>query len=129
MVRDLVRDDGGPLAAVLGSSRLVHSVLTGEDDASTRARIGHLAEQISLIHEHLRAGCPGQLESGWCRDAASSAWRKRPDNLRQLQAAAAVQPGGLTESEPMMKGFRRHGRNARDNFCSRTRISIVGLAT
>jgi glutamate 5-kinase len=123
MVRDLVRDDV-VLSARCWVVKVGTSVLAGEDGRLDPARIGHLAEQISAIHETGRrvalissgavgAGI-GQLGLG-----------KRPDNLRQLQAAAAIGQAYLIRAYD--EGFRRHGRHAaqllltHEDFDSRAR--------
>jgi glutamate 5-kinase len=123
MVRDLVRDDV-VLSARSWVVKVGTSVLAGEDGRLDPARIDHLAEQISAIHETGRrvalvssgavgAGM-GQLGLG-----------KRPDNLRQLQAAAAVGQAYLIRAYD--EGFRRHGRHAaqllltHEDFDSRAR--------
>jgi glutamate 5-kinase len=108
MVRDLVRDDI-VLSARTWVVKVGTSVLAGPDGRLDPARIDHLAEQISAVHQTGRrvalvssgavgAGI-GQLGLG-----------RRPDNLRQLQAAAAVGQAYLIRAYD--EGFRRHGRHA-----------------
>src|ERR1700753_2246706 len=106
MPRDLVRDDV-VLSARTWVGKVGTSVLAGPDGRLDPDRVGHLAEQISLVNDSGRkvalvssgavgAGI-GQLGLG-----------KRPDNLRQLQAAAAVGQSYLIRAYD--DGFRRHGR-------------------
>ena len=108
MVRDLVRDDV-VLSAQTWVVKVGTSVLAGPDGRLDPDRIGHLAEQIGAINATGRrvalvssgavgAGI-GQLGLG-----------KRPDNLRQLQAAAAIGQAYLIRAYD--EGFRRHGRHA-----------------
>src|ERR1700733_13569768 len=123
MVRDLVRDDV-VLSAQTWVVKVGTSVLAGADGRLDPERIGHLAEQISLVMDSGRkvalvssgavgAGI-GQLGLG-----------KRPDNLRQLQAAAAVGQSYLIRAYD--EGFKRHGRHAaqllltHEDFDSRAR--------
>jgi glutamate 5-kinase len=106
--RDLVRDEV-VLSAWTWVVKVGTSVLTGRDGALDPARIGHLAEQISAVMETGRkvalvssgavgAGI-GQLGLG-----------RRPENLRQLQAAAAIGQSYLIRAYD--EGLRRHGRHA-----------------
>jgi glutamate 5-kinase len=121
--RDLVRDEV-VLSAWTWVVKVGTSVLTGRDGALDPARIGHLAEQISAVMETGRkvalvssgavgAGI-GQLGLG-----------RRPDNLRQLQAAAAIGQSYLIRAYD--EGLRRHGRHAaqllltHEDFDSRSR--------
>ncbi len=85
------------------------SVLTGEDGTLDPARIGHLAEQISAVMDR---GCKVALVSSGAVGAGMGqlGWRSRPDNLRQLQAAAAVGQAYLIRAYD--EGFRRHRRHA-----------------
>ncbi len=108
MARDLVRDE------VVHSSRIWvvkvgTSVLTGPDGRLDPARIGHLAEQISLV---IDSGRKVALVSSGAVGAGIGqlGLAKRPDNLRQLQAAAAVGQSYLIRAYD--EGFRRHGRHA-----------------
>lgn len=106
--RDLVRDD-----VVLSSSTWVvkvgTGVLTADDGRLDPERIGRLAEQICAI---LDAGKRVALVSSGAVGAGMGrlGLLKRPDDLRGLQAAAAVGQADLIRSYD--EGFRRHGRNA-----------------
>jgi glutamate 5-kinase len=108
MSRDLVRDD------VVHSSRtwvvkVGTSVLTGPDGRLDPDRIGHLAEQISLVTatgRRVALVSSGAVGAG----IGQLGLAKRPDNLRQLQAAAAVGQAFLIRAYD--EGFRRHGRHA-----------------
>src|SRR3954468_13653589 len=108
LVRDLVRDEV-VVSAQTWVVKAGTSVLAGADGRLDPDRIGHLAEQISAVNATGRrvalvssgavgAGI-GQLGLG-----------KRPDNLRQLQAAAAVGQAYLIRAYD--EGLRRHGRHA-----------------
>ena len=108
MARDLVRDD-----VVLSSKTWVvkvgTSVLTGPDGRLDPARIGHLAEQICAVTESGRRVAlvsSGAVGAG----IGQLGLARRPDNLRQLQAAAAVGQAYLIRAYD--EGFRRHGRHA-----------------
>ena len=108
MARDLVRDE------VVHSSRIWvvkvgTSVLTGPDGRLDPDRIGHLAEQISLV---IDSGRRVALVSSGAVGAGIGqlGLARRPDNLRQLQAAAAVGQAYLIRAYD--EGFRRHGRHA-----------------
>jgi glutamate 5-kinase len=108
MARDLVRDE------VVHSSRtwvvkVGTSVLTGADGRLDPVRIGHLAEQISLVTatgRRVALVSSGAVGAG----IGQLGLAKRPDNLRQLQAAAAVGQAYLIRAYD--EGFRRHGRHA-----------------
>ena len=108
MARDLVRDDGvhsSKTWVVKGGT----SVLTGPDGRLDPGRIGHLAEQISLVTatgRRVALVSSGAVGAGMGQLGLS----KRPDNLRQLQAAAAVGQAYLIRAYD--EGFRRHGRHA-----------------
>jgi glutamate 5-kinase len=123
MGRDLVRDEV-VLSARTWVVKVGTSVLTGSDGTLDPARIGHLAEQISAVMETGRkvalvssgavgAGI-GQLGLG-----------RRPENLSQLQAAAAIGQSYLIRAYD--EGLRRHGRHAaqllltHEDFDSRSR--------
>ena len=123
MSRDLVRDD------VLLSSRVWvvkvgTSVLTGSDGRLDPARIDHLAEQICAVTQ---TGRQVALVSSGAVGAGIGQLGlvKRPDNLRQLQAAAAVGQSYLIRAYD--EGFRRFGRHAaqllltHEDFNSRAR--------
>src|SRR4030088_599788 len=108
MGRDLVRDD-----LVLSSRTWVvkvgTSVLTGPDGTLDPDRIGHLAEQISAVNatgRRVALVSSGAVGAG----IGQLGLKKRPDNLRQLQAAAAVGQSYLIRAYD--EGFRRHGRHA-----------------
>src|SRR5215212_5924831 len=123
MARDLVRDD------VVYSARtwvvkVGTSVLTGRDGALDPSRIGHLAEQISAVMDTGRKVAlvsSGAVGAGIGQLGLS----RRPDNLRQLQAAAAVGQSYLIRAYD--EGLRRHGRHAaqllltHDDFDNRPR--------
>ena len=108
MGRDLVRDD------IVHSARtwvvkVGTSVLAGANGRLDPARIDHLAEQISAVHETGRRVAlvsSGAVGAGIGQLGLS----KRPDNLRQLQAAAAVGQAYLIRAYD--DGFRRHARHA-----------------
>ena len=92
MARDLVRDDV-VLSAKTWVVKVGTSVLAGPDGRLDPERIGHLAEQISAVR---RFGAEGRI----CVSSGAVGARigqlglgKRPDNLRQLQGAAAVRRG------------------------------------
>ena len=106
--RDLVRDDV-VISARTWVVKVGTSVLTGADGALDPARIDHLAEQISVVTETGRKVAlvsSGAVGAGIGRLGLS----RRPDNLRQLQAAAAVGQAFLIRAYD--DGFRRHGRHA-----------------
>ena len=108
MARDLVRDDV-VLSARTWVVKVGTSVLTGPDGRLDPARIGHLAEQISLVTDSGRRVAlvsSGAVGAG----IGQLGLAKRPDNLRQLQAAAAVGQSYLIRAYD--EGFRRHGRHA-----------------
>jgi glutamate 5-kinase len=108
MARDLVRDEV-VFSARTWVVKVGTSVLTGPDGTLDQARIGHLAEQISLV---TATGRRVALVSSGAVGAGIGllGLRKRPDNLRQLQAAAAVGQSYLIRAYD--EGFRRHGRHA-----------------
>jgi glutamate 5-kinase len=108
MARDLVRDD-----VVLSSNTWVvkvgTSVLTGPDGRLDPARIGHLAEQICAVTatgRRVALVSSGAVGAG----IGQLGLARRPDNLRQLQAAAAVGQAYLIRAYD--EGFRQHGRHA-----------------
>jgi glutamate 5-kinase len=108
MARDLVRDDV-VLSARTWVVKVGTSVLTGPDGTLDPARIGHLAEQISLVTatgRRVALVSSGAVGAG----IGQLGLKKRPDNLRQLQAAAAVGQSYLIRAYD--EGFRRHGRHA-----------------
>ena len=108
MVRDLVRDEV-VLSARTWVVKVGTSVLTGPDGTLDPARIGHLAEQISAVMD---TGRKVALVSSGAVGAGIGqlGLQRRPDNLRQLQAAAAVGQAYLIRAYD--EGFRRHGRHA-----------------
>jgi glutamate 5-kinase len=123
MARDLVRQE------VVVSSRtwvvkVGTSVLAAPDGTLDLDRVGHLAEQISAVADSGRRVAlvsSGAVGAGLGRLKL----RKRPDNLPQLQAAAAVGQAFLIRAYD--EGFRRHDRHAaqllltHDDFDSRLR--------
>ncbi len=126
-VRDLVRDE-----VVLGAQTWVvkvgTSVLTGPDGTLDPARIDHLAEQISLVMDQGRKVAlvsSGAVGAGM----GQLGWKRRPENLRQLQAAAAVGQAYLIRAYD--EGLRRHRRHAaqllltHEDFDSRPRYLNV----
>jgi glutamate 5-kinase len=108
VVRDLVRDDV-VFSARTWVVKVGTSVLTGPNGALDLDLVGHLAEQIcgvtdtgrkvALVSSGAVGAGIGQLGLG-----------RRPDNLRQLQAAAAVGQSYLIRAYD--EGLRRHGRHA-----------------
>jgi glutamate 5-kinase len=108
LARNLVRDE-----VVLAAQSLVvkvgTSVLTGPDGTLDSARIDHLAAQISLLMDQGRKVAlvsSGAVGAGM----GQLGWKRRPDNLRQLQAAAAVGQAYLIRAYD--EGLRRHRRHA-----------------
>jgi glutamate 5-kinase len=108
VVRDLVRDEV-VLSAQIWVVKVGTSVLTGSQGALDPARIDHLAEQISQVND---SGRKVALVSSGAVGAGMGqlGWKKRPENLRQLQAAAAVGQAYLIRAYD--EGLRRHGRHA-----------------
>ena len=108
MARDLVRDDL-VFSAKTWVVKVGTSVLTGSGGALDPARIGHLAEQISAVTatgRRVALVSSGAVGAG----IGQLGLTKRPDNLRQLQAAAAIGQAYLIRAYD--EGFRRHGRHA-----------------
>jgi glutamate 5-kinase len=108
MSRDLVRDDV-VLSAPTWVVKVGTSVLAAADGRLDPARIGHLAEQICAVLETGRKVAlvsSGAVGAGMGRLGMT----KRPDDLRHLQAAAAVGQADLIRAYD--EGFRRHGRHA-----------------
>jgi glutamate 5-kinase len=106
--RDLVRDDV-VLSAQTWVVKVGTSVLTGPDGILDPARIDHLAEQISIVMDHGRKVAlvsSGAVGAGM----GQLGWKRRPDNLPQLQAAAAVGQAYLIRAYD--EGLRRHRRHA-----------------
>jgi glutamate 5-kinase len=108
LARDLVRDDV-VLSAHTWVVKVGTSVLTGPDGTLDPARVGHLAEQICAV---LDTGRKVALVSSGAVGAGMGrlSLPRRPDNLPQLQAAAAVGQAYLIRAYD--EGFRRHGRHA-----------------
>jgi glutamate 5-kinase len=123
MPRDLVRDDV-VLSARTWVIKVGTSVLTAPDGTLDPNQIGHLAEQICAI---IDSGRKVALVSSGAVGAGVGrlGLRQRPDNLPQLQAAAAVGQSHLIRAYD--EGFRRHGRHAaqllltHDDFDNRPR--------
>ena len=108
LARDLVRDDV-VLSAKTWVVKVGTSVLTGPDGSLDPARVGHLSEQICAVTETGRRVAlvsSGAVGAGMGRLGL----KRRPDNLRQLQAAAAVGQADLIRAYD--DGLRRHGRHA-----------------
>jgi len=107
-VRDLVRDDV-VLSAQTWVVKVGTKVLTGDDGTLDLARIDHIAEQISMV---IDTGRRVALVSSGAVGAGMGqlGWKRRPDNLRQLQAAAAVGQAYLIRAYD--EGLRRRGRHA-----------------
>jgi glutamate 5-kinase len=108
LARDLVRDEV-VLSAQTWVVKVGTSVLTGPDGTLDPARIDHLAEQISAVMDRGRKVAlvsSGAVGAGM----GQLGWKRRPDNLRQLQAAAAVGQAYLIRAYD--EGLRRHRRHA-----------------
>jgi glutamate 5-kinase len=108
MPGDLVRDDV-VLSARTWVVKVGTSVLTGRDGALDLDRVDHLAEQISAVTatgRRVALVSSGAVGAGVGRLGLA----RRPDNLRQIQAAAAVGQAYLIRAYD--DGFRRHGRHA-----------------
>ena len=107
-LRDLVRDDV-VLSARTWVVKVGTSVLTGSDGTLDPARIGQLSEQICAVMDR---GIKVALVSSGAVGAGMGqlGWKRRPDNLPQLQAAAAVGQSYLIRAYD--EGFRRHRRHA-----------------
>ena len=85
------------------------SVLTGSNGTLDPARIHHLAEQISTVMDtgrKIALVSSGAVGAGMGQLGLD----RRPDNLRQLQAAAAVGQSYLIRAYD--ESLRRHGRHA-----------------
>src|SRR5215213_6828988 len=108
MARDLVRDDL-VYNARTWIVKVGTSVLTGADGTLDPARIGHLSEQISAV---MATGRKVALVSSGAVGAGLGqlGLTRRPDNLPQLQAAAAVGQSYLIRAYD--EGLKRHGRHA-----------------
>ena len=108
MARDLVRDEV-VFSARTWVVKVGTSVLTGATGALDPARIEHLAEEISAVNatgRRVALVSSGAVGAG----IGQLGMAKRPDNLRQLQAAAAIGQAYLIRAYD--EGFRRHGRHA-----------------
>src|SRR4051812_8583446 len=108
MVRDIVRDEV-VVSARTWVVKVGTSVLTGPEGTLDPARIGHLAEQLSAVMD---SGRKVALVSSGAVGAGIGqlGLKRRPDNLRQLQAAAAIGQSYLIRAYD--EGLRRHGRHA-----------------
>src|SRR5262249_34487037 len=108
VVRDLVRDEV-VLSARTWVVKVGTSVLTGPDGALDPSRVAHLSEQLCAVMDTGRKvalGRSGAVGAGIGQPGLG----RRPDNLRQLQAAAAVGQSYLIRAYD--EGLRRHGRHA-----------------
>jgi glutamate 5-kinase len=108
MVRDLVRDEL-VLSAQTWVVKVGTSVLTGPDGTLDPARIDHLSEQLNAV---MASGRKVALVSSGAVGAGIGqlGLERRPENLRQLQAAAAIGQAYLIRAYD--EGLRRHGRHA-----------------
>ena len=108
MARDLVRDEV-VFSARTWVVKVGTSVLTGVNGGLDPIRVGHLAEQIAAV---TATGRQVALVSSGAVGAGIGqlGLAKRPDNLPQLQAAAAIGQAYLIRAYD--EGFRRHGRHA-----------------
>ena len=107
-VRNLVRDEV-VLSAQTWVVKVGSSVLAGDDGRLDLAKVDHLAEQICKVVETGRKVAlvsSGAVAAGIGRLGLKT----RPDNLRQLQAAAAIGQSYLMRAYD--EGMRRHGRHA-----------------
>jgi glutamate 5-kinase len=107
-VRDLVRDEV-VISAGVWIVKVGTSVLTGPGGTLDPERIGHLAEQCSAVMD---TGRKVALVSSGAVGAGMGelGLKRRPENLRQLQAAAAIGQSYLIRAYD--EGLRRHGRYA-----------------
>jgi len=107
-VRDLVRDEV-VLSAAIWIVKVGTAVLTGSEGTLDPARVHHLAEQISAVMD---SGRKVALVSSGAVGAGIGQLnlKRRPDNLGQLQAAAAIGQAYLIRAYD--EGLRRHGRHA-----------------
>jgi glutamate 5-kinase len=108
MVRDLVRDEV-VVSARTWVVKVGTSVLTGPDGRLDAARVDHLSEQLSAV---MATGRRVALVSSGAVGAGIGqlGLARRPDNLRQLQAAAAIGQSYLIRAYD--EGLRRHGHHA-----------------
>jgi glutamate 5-kinase len=107
-VRDLVRDEV-IVSAQTWVVKVGTSVLTGADGRLDPAQIDHLAEQISAVvatGRKLALVSSGAVGAGMGQLGLA----RRPQNLRQLQAAAAIGQAYLIRAYD--EGLRRHGQHA-----------------
>ena len=127
MVRDLVRDEV-VVSAQTWVVKVGTSVLTGPDGVLDPARVGHLAEEICAVMDSGRRVAlvsSGAVGAGIGRLGLG----RRPDNLPQLQAAAAVGQAYLIRAYDDC--LRKHGRHAaqllltHEDFDSRPRYLNV----
>jgi glutamate 5-kinase len=123
MTRDLVRDDV-VLNARTWVVKVGTSVLAAQDGTLDLDRIHHLAEQICAVSDTGRRVAlvsSGAVGAGIGRLQLA----RKPDNLSQIQAAAAVGQAYLIRAYD--EGFLRHGRHAaqllltHEDFDGRTR--------
>ncbi|WZO99738.1 glutamate 5-kinase [Isosphaeraceae bacterium EP7] len=108
MTRDLVRHDVA-YSSHTWVVKVGTSVLTGTDGRLDPARIAQLSDEICAVTATGRKVAlvsSGAVGAGMGRLGL----RKRPDNLPQLQAAAAVGQADLIRAYD--ENFRRHGRQA-----------------
>jgi glutamate 5-kinase len=123
MVRDLVRDEL-VVSARTWVVKVGTSVLTGPEGTLDQARIDHLSEQLCAV---MASGRKVALVSSGAVGAGIGqlGLARRPENLRQLQAAAAIGQAYLIRAYD--EGLRRHGRHAaqllltHEDFDSRSR--------
>jgi glutamate 5-kinase len=108
MPRDLVRDEV-VLSAGSWVVKVGTSVLTGADGTLDPGRVDHLAEQLSAV---IDSGRKVALVSSGAVGAGMGqlGWKRRPDNLPALQAAAAVGQAYLIRAYD--EGLKRHQRHA-----------------
>jgi glutamate 5-kinase len=108
VVRDLVRDEV-VFSSAIWVVKVGTRVLTDSQGTLDPARVHHLAEQISVV---LDSGRKVALVSSGAVGAGIGqlGLLRRPDNLRQLQAAAAIGQAYLIRAYD--EGLRRHGRHA-----------------
>ncbi len=105
---DLVRQEV-VLSAPTWVVKVGSSVLAGPDGTLDHGRIRHLSDQLSAIMDQGRKVAlvsSGAVAAGMGR----LGWTRRPDNLRQLQAAAAVGQAYLIRAYD--EELRRHDRHA-----------------
>jgi glutamate 5-kinase len=107
-MRDLVRDEV-VISARTWVVKVGTSVLTDENGRLDAGRIDHLVEQIRAVSDR---GFKVALVSSGAVGAGIGqlGWKRRPESLPQLQAAAAVGQSYLIRAYD--DGFRRHNRHA-----------------